>query len=94
LWGRLTTRPTTESMVGGTLSGLLLGHSVVLFAVDLVAEPVLLPVDLLLFVVGQIAAVGLAVGTDFLVQRGFLVLRSVPPEVSEPPFTPCAMRCC
>ena len=46
-----------------------------LVLVDVLAEDVLLLVDLLLLVVGQIAAVGLAVVAHFLVQAGFFSLK-------------------
>jgi len=47
--------------------------AVVLLVVNVLAQPVLLSINLALLVVGEIAAVRLAVGADLLIQIRFLV---------------------
>src|SRR6185295_13577290 len=53
---------------------LFLGLVVVLLVVDFLADPVLLAIDLGLFLVGQIPAIRFPVLTDFLVDLGLIVL--------------------
>src|SRR5260370_37435790 len=54
---------------------LLLVWPVVLCVVDAFAQPVLLPVDLRLFFVGEVAAIRLALGANLFVEIGLLVLQ-------------------
>src|SRR5580704_16134610 len=51
-----------------------IGSRVVLIAIDVAADLVLLMVDLSAFLAGQVAAVGGAIGVNFLVDRGFFTL--------------------
>ena len=51
-----------------------IGSRVVLIAIDVAADLVLLVVDLSAFLAGQVAAVGGAIGVNFLVDRGFFTL--------------------
>src|SRR5579872_1833379 len=50
-------------------------RGVVLVAIDIPAETILLSVDLRLLFIGEIAAVGLPIGADLLVEPRFLVLQ-------------------
>ena len=71
------------------------GVRVVLVVVDAVADPVLLAVDLLSFLLRQLAAVGLAIVANFTVQVGFAAFKILGlARVSRPVCTPLAMRSC
>src|ERR1035438_2822547 len=50
--------------------------SIVLGMIDVSAHPILLPVDLGFLSSGQVSAVELPVGADFLVDRGFILLKA------------------